>query len=201
MKVLASCDSKYFEDHYSAFYNSAVKCGYDVHINIINPTDKLKNSNIKNVSYSYGPNTKVFFACNRFLIAKNFLEDGVLITDIDCFFNKRLPDIKEDIGLFLRPQNPLHMKVAAGILWLNDTEKAKLFIENTEKRLENPTIWYEDQIALHRSYRELKKEISCFKFNISHMDWEFSENSYIWTGKGNRKYKNKKYLKRKEELE
>ena len=68
-------------------------------------------------------------------------------------------------------------------------------------KLQTAKTWYADQIALYSSYQELKDKVSCFKFNISHMDWEFSESSYIWTGKGNRKYKNKKYLKRKEELE
>ena len=200
MIVLASCDISYFRDHYESFYFSAKSCGYEPHINIINPDDEILNSNIENVTYSYGPNSKVFYSINRFLIAENYIKNGVLVTDIDCIFNEKMQEPKEDIGLFLRKNNPNHMKVAAGIVWLNNTKNAKIFIDKVKNYLYNSKqVWFVDQLALYRAYLDTKSNLSCFEFSQMHMDWEFIDSSLMWTGKGNRKFNNLLYKEKKEE--
>lgn len=207
MNVLASCDSIYFLEHYKAFYSSCVSVGYIPHIVIINPTEEVKSisKNLKNISYmTYDSPSKTLYAINRFIIAEEFIGDeGVLITDIDCFFNKKLPEIKEDIGLFLREyENFEGMKVAAGIVWFGPTISGKKFAKLLkEKIMKKPWKWYVDQISLYETYKEVKQNTSVFTFNSKYMDWEFTEDSYMWTGKGPRKYKNLTYLNRKRELE
>ena len=198
MRVLASCDSNYFLEHHKAFYNSAIKNNYEPYIHIINPSEEVKDiaKNLKNISFEQGENNKVYFSCNRFLILKNFISPkGILVTDIDCFFNKPMPPIKEDVGIFLREYEPYPgMKVAAGLLWVNDTENSFTFTNRFVHNLKNQKKqWYADQYALYKTYNELKDTISFFYFDNNFMDWEFKDDSYMWTGKGNRKFKNINY--------
>ena len=205
MKVLASCDSKYFLDHHKAFYNSALKNEYEPYIHVINPTEEVKtiSKNLINISFETVENpTKVYFSCNRFLVLHNFIKPiGVLVTDIDCYFNKPMPLIEQDVGIFLREyENYPGMKVAAGILWIKDTEKGLLFADTFINNLKNEKQqWYADQYALYKTYNELKDTLSFFYFDNNFMDWEFKDDSYMWTGKGDRKYKNTIYLNKKNE--
>lgn len=208
MNVLASCDSKYFIEHHKAFYRSAKSVGHTPFIVVINPTDQVREiaSTLDNVSFmQYKEVSKVLYSVNRFIIAESFIgrEQGVLVTDIDCFFNKKLPPIKEDIGLFLREKESFGgMKVAAGVVWFGPTEKGVNFCNTVkDKIMSKPWEWYVDQYALYETYLEHKNNLSIFKFNMLHMDWEFTKNSYMWTGKGPRKYKNSTYLNRKRALE
>ena len=54
-----------------------------------------------------------------------------------------------------------------------------------------------DQNALHKVYLELTKlnSYKIKKFTEKDLCWEFKDSSKIWTGKGERKFKSKKYLK------
>lgn len=207
MNVLACCDSKYFLEHHKAFYLSAKKVSYTPHIVVVNPTREVKNisNNLENIHYIFQENPDIVqYSINRFIIADTYIgSEGVLITDIDCFFNKKLPEIKEDVGVFLREYEKFPgMKVAAGIVWLNSTEKGKLFAQELKNKInQKPKEWYVDQYALYETYLELKNSISVFTFSQEHMDWEFTNTSYMWTGKGDRKHKNVSYLKRKRNLE
>lgn len=207
MKVLASCDSIYFIEHYKAFYFSAKNVGYTPNIVVINPTEEVRRigDTLDNISYiTHRSPDKVYYSINRFMIAHSFIKDeGILITDIDCFFNKKLPEIKEDVGLFLREYEKFPgMKVAAGIVWINNTSNGLLFAEKLKNQInEKPKNWFVDQYALYEVYLNLKDSLSVFPFDKKHMDWEFTNTSYMWTGKGDRKYKNKEYLQRKREIE
>lgn len=204
MRVLASCDSKYFLDHHKAFYRSAVDCGYIPHINVINPTKEVLKTYVPNLRVTYGPDVKVFYAINRFLIADKYISDeGILITDIDCFFNKPMPRIEEDVGLFLREYESFPgMKVAAGIMWINRTPAAKEYITRVANNIKNrPQEWYVDQLAIYEEYINMKDKMSTFVFDNTHMDWEYNNDSYMWTGKGSRKYTNSTYLGKKKQLE
>jgi hypothetical protein len=186
MKVLASCDPIYYRDHATAFLSSCRK---------VDMTGIVKVRN---------QGTKEDFSRNRFIIAEEFIEpEGVFITDIDCYFNKKLPVINEDVGIFLREYEKFPgMKVAAGLLWLNNTENAKKFIRKVKEELLTSKLgWYADQYALYNSYNEFKDEISFFIFDKHHMDWEFNDHTYMWTGKGSRKNNNKTYLDRKKYYE
>ena len=61
--------------------------------------------------------------------------------------------------------------------------------------------WFSDQVALYRAYKEiLESNLIIHKFSPEEMDWEFNENSCIWTAKGDRKV-NSKYLAEKKKYE
>jgi len=49
VRVLASCDSKYFREHHKAFYASALSCGYTPLIDIINPDQDLYDKYKSNI--------------------------------------------------------------------------------------------------------------------------------------------------------
>lgn len=199
MKVFASCDSTYFSQHSAEFIESSLLVGYEPLVLVINPTEEIKALDSPYVQYQYSDKTsKAFYASNRFLTASSFLtEEGLLITDIDCFFLKRMLPIKESIGLFLRPyEKHQEMKIAAGIVWLSGDSISRTFIDSVAQNISNrPELWYVDQLSLLEEYTKL--EIPVFEFKERHMDWNFREDSFMWTGKGNRKYKNIKYLKKK----
>lgn len=208
MRVLASCDSKYFREHHKAFYASALSCGYTPLIDIINPDqdlyDKYKDS--ENIRFTLSEkNNATFYASNRFFIAREVLEEyeeGILVTDIDCFFNKKLKTPEQDIGLFFRNDSRIHAKLAVGIVWYGYTEKSLDFASLTADFIrKEPERWFADQIGVYKAYEAMQKDLSVFKFTNVHMDWEFTKDSYMWTGKGPRKYKNSTYLNRKRELE
>lgn len=207
MKVLASCDSIYFLEHHEAFYYSALEQGLTPFINVVNPTKEVQNlvEKLENVDYSFykGTPSRASLACNRFFIAEDYIEGGILITDIDCYFNKEMPHISEDIGLFLREEQAFTgMRVAAGILWLKGNTASRVFINAVTNNIRNlDRNWFVDQKAIYETYCKLKDDLSIFKFTNVHMDWEFTSESCIWTGKGSRKYKNKTYLERKREIE
>ena len=49
-------------------------------------------------------------------------------------------------------------------------------------------------------YNRAMHNTSCRIFGPEFMDWEFIENTTIWTGKGPRKYDNPVYVGKKEEF-
>ena len=95
--------------------------------------------------------------------------------------------------------------VAAGIVYY--TKKCLPFAEEVSHALcSNDLIWFIDQVALWVQYRKDvlidPKDYDFIRFDNmdmdpgdqSWMDWEFKENSLIWTGKGDRKYTAQKYM-------
>jgi len=206
MKVFASCDSIYFEQHAKAFCNSAKLVGLTPHIHIINPTesilDKIKNTN--NISYEISDEKNtVYYACNRFYVSPNYIEgEGLLVCDIDCYFNKPFEPPIEDVGLFFREEIRIHAKLAVGIVWYRNNYNGNLFANAAAELVrQEKQVWFADQIGVYKTYEKFKGDMSFFRFTQKYMDWEFTESSIIWTGKGPRKNKNRKYLQRKKYYE
>lgn len=208
MNVFASCDSKYFLEHARAFYNSAKASGYRPIIEVVNPCKKslALAETMEDVFFSDNLKLNGAGLCSRrFHSATEVMErygPGLLITDIDCYFNSLIPVPEEFVGLFLRPGNPEHMAVAAGIVWLDGSRDSVEFMNNVSDKIHfMPSEWYVDQIALVRTYKEWQNKKKFFCFTNKHMDWEFNEGTFMWTGKGPRKHRNIKYVTRKQEME
>ena len=53
--------------------------------------------------------------------------------------------------------------------------------------------------ALSETFSRLDEK-NITKFDGNFMDWEFVEDTVIWTGKGPRKYENQRYLKAKNDF-
>lgn len=141
--------------------------------------------------------TRAFYACYRFLnLPRMLLEhDNLLIIDVDAIINKPviLPDEDYDFGLFLRESENLGgnayeregMKVAAGAVYV--TRKAQKFVSIIQDHLLNNEIrWFVDQAAIYQAYKKCT-DLSFLALPKTVIDWEFNNDSMIFTAKGNRK--------------
>jgi len=222
MKVLCSCDSRYFLAFYRSFFSSAVEAGYEPIINVINPTPdviRIVNTlwerneqcfNYGKIEYTFTDRCDItFYACNRYYVAEKYLfSDGLLISDIDMIFLRKLPQIEEDVGLFFRDKaglldpevlsqydengkliaaNPSHL-INCSLVWFNGNLKSKLFLKRyVEKIKVQRQQWFADQKALVKTYMEMQDEISTFYFTKQHIFWRqdhATPDSYTCTGKG-----------------
>lgn len=221
--LFASCDSLYFHDHAIPLIASANAAHNDIHIHVVNPVEHVfteihkcahQTPNI-NVTFSYERtdlslvDSRTYYASNRFMVAEQILEyaDRLMIIDTDCLVMDHIdfPEGKE-LGLYTRDSLPgtagweqLGTKVAAGIVLL--TKETIPYIKGVQKRVQSYGLrWFVDQVALFEQYIEdgWDKSDKFVDFNDHDMDWNFVAGSKIWTGKGERKYKNHTYLEAKE---
>lgn len=228
MKIFTSCDSKYFMDHGLTLIKSCFDHGHSIRVNIVNPTDrvdgkvkKLHDDHRDKFNYSYDYSQKnpdrSYFASSRFLILSNLLtacefKEDYLVVDTDSFFMRPFPEIPKDkeFGIMLRePDNPANewerrgMLCAAGLVYVR--HDATLLARRVAEKIRSYGLrWFVDQVALHEAYKEIYEqpgqEDKVFYFDLEHLDWEFSDDSIIWSGKGNRKSTNKKYLEMKDKI-
>jgi len=124
---LTSSDSLYFKEHVTAFHKTVEQHHSDCkHIAIIINSDEESNKLadelkdkfpnfeyiLKYISFpnnASSENIRTIYACSRFFFAKDIIEknpnSGLLISDIDCYINKRFElnflDEKT-LGLFVR---------------------------------------------------------------------------------------------------
>jgi hypothetical protein len=223
--IFVSVDSIYYNDHAKNFAKSVNKnTSYKAHIHIINPIEDdmtssvlLKRETGCTVSYekTEGVLDRVYYACNRFIVAPLFLENcnSMLIVDYDSFCRKDFEWPKEVFGLFLRDPLPgtvglehYGTHVAAGVV-LYSREGLEIARAVSDVIRSNEPQWFIDQAALYNVYEQFIKnndvhENECvygkFKqFGSEWIDWEFENNSIVWTGKGNRKT-SEKYLNERE---
>lgn len=216
--VFASCDTKYFNQFAQSLLGSThFIAEVPLHIHVMNPTDSVLNtcetwSEKFNFTYSLQDTIedRTYYSINRFLVTPEIFKScsgvsGILVVDVDCIFNKKFDFPEEDIGLFLREPLPGTFgwekegtHVAAGVVWCKS--KSKRFLKNVSENIINHgnLTWFLDQVMLWRTFNDTsKKTFDTFrKFDSAFMDWEFSEDSIMWTGKGDRKYNNTKYIER-----
>jgi len=165
-----------------------------------------------NISFTESNQTnRTFYACNRFFKFSDILQksDGLLITDIDCFLRKPIDweDFSDaDYSLYLRAPLPgtigwlnTGTHVGAGAIYL--TQKAIGFIELVKKKIERYGLfWFVDQVALWEAHKYFRSNDLGLRFKEmpqKYIDWEFTEEGVIWTGKGPRKTQ-KNYLKERD---
>ena len=136
---------------------------------------------------------------------------NLLITDIDCMFMKPIPKPDKPVGLYLREPLPGTIgwekegtRVAAGLVYVEHSEVGNQFINQAAYMMRTlPQQWFVDQVALSRAaiLNDLEKRDLVHKFTQEDMDWQFTSESRIWTGKGDRKYSDLKYVTKRRELE
>jgi len=215
--IFAACDKLYFEEHGPSFIYSCNDIGKNVHIHISDPEEKHLNiANILNhdtdisVTYSFsdfenmGDGQRTYYACLRFLVLPFILPHAqkVLTVDIDCIFLKSFEFPKKPTGYF--PRAPFEnstgwfrqgTRVAAGVVYM-DASALPLAKVLAERIKSGPWQWYLDQVALSECFDLIESDnIECF--STSFMDWDFQNESVMWTGKGPRKYENQKYIDKK----
>lgn len=154
---------------------------------------------------------RTYYACNRFLVAHQLLEFGsgsLFISDVDSLFMRHVNEPDADIGLFLREPLPgtsgwesEGTRIAAGAVYYHK-DRAKIFASQVANIITtNDLRWFLDQFALSTIYRKMESELKLHTYTLDFMDWEFTIGTNIWTGKGNRKYDNERYVGKKKEFE
>ena len=219
--LFTSCDPKYLRDHAQAYISSCAKAENNVHLHVINasvndwtymqilkmgyklmfPSGEMtissEDTDLPTISEEQ---KRTYYACNRFIVASSIINQPMLITDIDCLIMKHIDPLETDLGIFLREPLPgvndwerEGSRVAAGAVFVKET--AKEFLQSVAQIiLDNEWRWFLDQTALSISYQHFKTKYTCTAFGTDFMDWEFIDGTTIWTGKGDRKYSNPKYL-------
>lgn len=219
--VFAACDSKYFIEHGPAFIYSAADVGLDQHLHIINPSNEalslagiLAATTTSRTTYTFEDRDfngwtldaeRTYYACARFLVLPTILKyaERVLVLDIDGMMMNRIEFPDTSCGYF--PRDPLPgttgweaegTRVAAGAVYF-DKSAINIAGSVADHIRGSQMVWFADQVALSTVFRQVPAE-KITKFDGKFMDWEFTEGTSIWTGKGPRKYENPVYLKQKE---
>ena len=229
--VYAACDSKYFMEHAAPFIYSANDIGKDVHIHICNPTQEVWTKSIilnadTDIKVTYTANDidlstagdqqgkvtpeaeRTYYACLRFLYLHDIVirATRVLALDIDCLLMTKFDFPTTAVGYF--PRHPLPgtsgweqkgTQVAAGIFYLED--RAHAVASQLRNRIyQGPFNWFLDQVALSEIMDLVPKNDATF-YDNDFMDWDFRKGSAIWTGKGDRKHNNVKYVEAKNKFD
>ncbi len=223
--IFAACDSVYFLEHAPALVYSADKIAKNVHLHVCNPTPEVYSlacvlTSTVNIAVTFSFNEvnfpadlndsarQTYFACLRFLVLPEILPSAgrVLTVDVDCFFNADFDYPDASLGYF--PREPLSSSdarikagshVAAGVFWLSE-ENLPLAKKIRENIKTVPLNWFADQIALHQAVVDANQPLA-HRFDAQFMDWNFRDGSVIWTGKGDRKTLDQRYVARKKSLE
>ena len=207
--AFTACDEKYFYAHGPAYMQSCIETGTKFEIVVVDASSSKADDMRSYVeSERFGrvrvieraenapPMDRVGYACARFKYAAQRMRDSeetksLLITDIDCLFIQPVQQPSRPIGLFTRESLP------GTVGW-------ERFINEVARQIETlPQQWFVDQVALSRAATSLRVEElgHLHKFTQLDMDWEFRSDSFIWTGKGDRKYNNLTYTRMKHDLE
>lgn len=227
--TLVSCDPSYLRVHFPALLASANESENSIHLHIVNPilndiafanqlAKKAVSIDVVISIENDSPKDRVYYACNRFLIAEWLLDKGIyrhlLISDVDALLLRKIeiPTDEFDVGIFLR--DPIEgtvgwekegTKIAAGAVFYNtagpNPSNAKCFaltVANEIQRDTNPQ-WFLDQVALNRAYKMYEHDLKFKIFDSNFLDWEpgASQRTTIFSGKGDRKYNMAEYVTKK----
>lgn len=200
---------------------SNVKTEYLIHIYLVDVNEETKIKDIKNISEKIVikhlnvnlknvAHLRSYSANIRIRLINGMLNEGkdyILYLDVDSIVRKDIQELinntdNYDLGLFITKQKD----VKSGIILARNTNKSKIFFSQVEKSLNKFGLykWYSDQESLKQIYHQIlnckypvNEKPNILKIDEKYLDWNFLDTSVIWTGKGPRKYKNKKYLKDK----
>lgn len=105
-----------------------------------------------------------------------------------------------DVGVRMRYHEKPHLSVAAGALLLRPTAAAAQFIDRVgtliRRTLEaQEAVWFLDQVVLSHVVRDLgDRGVGVSQLDMTYIDWFFHDHSVIWTGKGERKSEDTRYI-------
>ncbi len=154
---------------------------------------------------------KTYYACSRFIQLEDVLTpDGPSIFCIDAdslfvnFIDEDISD-KEDLDVCLVIRNratdnaPDPLAVAVGSIWLRPTESSIRLIRDVAQDLRNAFVagnlhWFVDQEVFAQRILSPLRDIRAYNIKRKYADWDFSENSILWSGKGDRKNFDLRYL-------
>ncbi|MEP5764928.1 MAG: hypothetical protein ABJ308_10045 [Halieaceae bacterium] len=154
---------------------------------------------------------RTYFAMARFVRLKEILTtegppifcidaDSLIVNSIDDDFSDK-EDV--DISLVIRDRRVTStldpLSVAVGSIWLNPTEQTlKLIIDVADDLISafaaGDIYWFIDQEIFGHRILDPNRKIRAYNIKRKFADWDFSEGSILWSGKGDRKNFDLRYL-------
>jgi hypothetical protein len=126
--------------------------------------------------------------------------DYLLFLDADSIVRRDLSPLvgmidESDILIHKRDRPEEFMRVAAGVIAIKRNPRSIKFFEMLIRRIDElgDRTFFSDQLAFHRTALEAEGGVKISHLPIEYIDWEFSPESYIWTGKGQRKHESQTY--------
>lgn len=188
-----------------------------IHLHLINYKELI---NHKNIEYSYSNikldnetklkwnnieyTPKIAYCANiRVKIINNLLKsnDNILYIDADSIVLKSLDNLfkqisENDLCAYYCDKKKFYkngFRIRTGVLGIKNTKIMTEFMKYYSENI-NLFEWFSDQDNLQNTFIKFKNKITFLNLGIEYIDWKFDDNSFIWTGKGDLKYKSIKYL-------
>ena len=217
--VFIGCDTAYAVEHAVPLLTS-LDCnspGMAAHLHLVNPGAGLETAlaalaadladttltltwERADLSDLDAESRATYYAGIRFVRAVEIMRAAarpMLVLDADTLVRQPIETPQTcEAGLFLRPDHPPHMRVAAGAVLF--TPAGAAFAETAAamiaKALDSGRAprWYLDQAALAAAYERTSPKLH--RFDETFLDWEFRQGTVLWTGKGPRKHESPAYV-------
>ena len=216
--ILIVSDQEYFEKALTLIKSiRLINNNLKIHYHQIN---FKKNININDIYFSYENielDNKTIFNFNnikytqkqaycaniRFHIINNLISENeyILYLDADSIIRKPINELIESCKLNDLVINKCTKKsyyrkgfrLRTGVFSIKNTPIMKNFLQHLLKLI-NLKQWFSDQDSIQDTYIEFNNKIKFKLLDSRYIDWNYDLNSEIWVGKGDNKYKNKKYL-------
>lgn len=153
-----------------------------------------------------------YYASARFLRMAELLADKagrvpLFVLDADALFVGKLEldfSDKPEAEICLRRRDlkaPTadHLRVAAGAVWARDSDGAEAFMRGVAETLverfsRGQEVWFVDQLVLLQHIEAGTGNAHVRNLKTKFSDWKMSEDAVVWTGKGESKYLDVRYL-------
>jgi hypothetical protein len=154
---------------------------------------------------------RTYYACARFPGISRLLKecgttailcldaDSLVVNPIDSdFTDKTDADIVVDLRN-TESQNQEHVAIAAGAIWLRPTPQVRKFAldlaEEIDGLVQNRELnWFADQVVFYRQMQAHAKSVRFYNLKRKYLDWNFAEDSIVWSAKGKRKENDLRFL-------
>ena len=118
--------------------------------------------------------------------------DSLVVNPIDMNFSDKLDADVVILRRHLKESLPEELAVATGSFWLKPTENVCQFFDAIAKQIdehlqERRLKWFIDQILFYRQMQQHSNVVRFYNLKRKYADWDFSEGSIVWAGKGPRK--------------
>jgi hypothetical protein len=218
--IFTGCDGVYF-DTYAEIFTASFEInspGQVIFFSVCNPLDSFADriealkarcgateivyeTYTTDLSELNEQSRRAYYANHRFIRLHDFVYrygHDIIFLDIDSIVRNKLDSLHKyfldiDIAMRLRLNTRnINMKVLAAGIYIKAGKNSLRFLDELGKRLNGACYWYADQVEIYNSLLSVKG-IRVANLSARFFDYEFSDDSMIWTGKGNRKFLNERY--------
>lgn len=229
-QIFVACDPSYLKEHAVVLAHSleqnAPNNSLHLHIfghnqYVINEIDTLKQDlHSTRVTWSYEQiefNDKnsqaIYCACVRFIRLTQLIHHfkvPILSLDADSLVINSLHQLTEetkscDVALKTRfHMEQIQFKFLTSSVFFMPTENTLQFLNQFSQLIWNAiatskAYWYLDQVSFYQAAQTFPNLV-IQDISTKYADWEFDDDSYIWAGKGERKYRSEVYTQKVKQI-